>query len=40
MAKRPNPYTDDFIQQSKTHVGLKQLNNNEDGLRKVYGKIW
>lgn len=40
MAKRPNPYTDDFIQQSKIHVGLKQLNNNEDGLRKVYGKIW
>ncbi|CAH2100494.1 unnamed protein product [Euphydryas editha] len=38
MAKRANPYTDDFIQQSKIYVGLKQLNNNEDGLRKVYEK--
>ncbi|XP_046971377.1 apoptosis regulatory protein Siva-like [Vanessa cardui] len=38
MAKRSNPYTEDFIQQRKMHVGLKQFNNNEDRLQKVYEK--
>ncbi|XP_050357848.1 apoptosis regulatory protein Siva-like [Nymphalis io] len=38
MAKRSNPYSEDFIQQCKMHVGLKQFNNNEDGLQKVYEK--
>ncbi|CAH2253984.1 apoptosis regulatory protein Siva-like [Pararge aegeria] len=38
MAKRSNPYSEDYIQQSKTHVGLKQFNNNEDRLKKVYEK--
>ncbi|XP_023942755.2 apoptosis regulatory protein Siva [Bicyclus anynana] len=38
MAKRSNPYSDDYIQQSKTHVGRKQFNNNEDRLKKVYEK--
>ncbi|CAH0722098.1 unnamed protein product, partial [Brenthis ino] len=38
MPKRCNPYADDFIQQSKIHVGLKQFNNNEDKLKKVYEK--
>lgn len=38
MPKRCNPYIDDFVQQSKMHIGLKQFNNNEDKLKKVYGK--
>lgn len=37
MAKRSNPFIDDYIQQSKVHVGLKQFNNNEERLQKVYG---
>lgn len=37
MAKRANPYSEDFIQQSKIFVNLKQFNNNEDRLKKVYG---
>ncbi|OWR48970.1 hypothetical protein KGM_215348 [Danaus plexippus plexippus] len=36
MAKRANPYSEDFIQQSKIFVNLKQFNNNEDRLKKVY----
>lgn len=38
MAKRSNPFTDDFVPQSKVHIGAKQFNNNEDRLKKVYGK--
>ncbi|XP_026764468.1 apoptosis regulatory protein Siva-like [Galleria mellonella] len=38
MAKRANPFTEDFMPQSKIHVGLKQFNNNEDRLQKVYEK--
>ncbi|XP_049887546.1 uncharacterized protein LOC126381962 [Pectinophora gossypiella] len=38
MSKRANPFTEDFIPQSKIHVGLKQFNNNEDRLKKVYEK--
>lgn len=38
MAKRANPFVEDYVQQSKIHVGLKQFNNNEDRLQKVYGK--
>ncbi|XP_026727495.1 apoptosis regulatory protein Siva [Trichoplusia ni] len=38
MAKRSNPFTEDFIPQSKMHVGIKQYNNNEDRLKKVYEK--
>ncbi|XP_032528653.2 apoptosis regulatory protein Siva-like [Danaus plexippus] len=38
MAKRANPYSEDFIQQSKIFVNLKQFNNNEDRLKKVYEK--
>ncbi|CAG9783386.1 unnamed protein product [Diatraea saccharalis] len=38
MAKRSNPFTDDFIPQSKIHVGNKQFNNNEVRLEKVYEK--
>ncbi|XP_021199499.1 apoptosis regulatory protein Siva isoform X1 [Helicoverpa armigera] len=36
MAKRSNPFIEDFVQQSKIHVGMKQFNNNEDKLKKVY----
>ncbi|XP_068628316.1 apoptosis regulatory protein Siva [Battus philenor] len=36
--KRSNPFIEDFMPQSKVHVGLKQFNNNEDRLRKVYEK--
>ncbi|RVE48433.1 hypothetical protein evm_006869 [Chilo suppressalis] len=38
MAKRSNPFTEDFLPQSKIHVGLKQFNNNEVRLEKVYEK--
>ncbi|XP_061717774.1 apoptosis regulatory protein Siva-like isoform X1 [Cydia pomonella] len=38
MTKRSNPFTEDFVQQSKVHVGMKQFNNNEDRLQKVYEK--
>ncbi|KAI8429380.1 hypothetical protein MSG28_000025 [Choristoneura fumiferana] len=38
MAKRSNPYIEDFVPQSKIHVGVKQFNNNEDRLQKVYEK--
>ncbi|XP_045760537.1 apoptosis regulatory protein Siva-like [Maniola jurtina] len=38
MAKRSNPYSEDYIQQSKTHIGMKQYNNKEDRLKKVYEK--
>ncbi|CAD0195825.1 unnamed protein product [Chrysodeixis includens] len=38
MAKRSNPFTEDFVPQSKMHVGVKQFNNNEDRLKKVYEK--
>ncbi|VVC98193.1 apoptosis regulatory protein Siva [Leptidea sinapis] len=39
MAKRANPYVDDFIPQSKTHIGLKQFNNNnKETLQQVYEK--
>ncbi|XP_072935417.1 apoptosis regulatory protein Siva [Epargyreus clarus] len=38
MSKRSNPFVDDFIPQCKTHVGLKQFNNNEDRMQKVYKK--
>ncbi|XP_059054671.1 apoptosis regulatory protein Siva-like [Achroia grisella] len=38
MAKRANPFLEDFVPQSKTHVGLKQFNNNEYRLQKVYEK--
>ncbi|KAL0850657.1 hypothetical protein ABMA28_012408 [Loxostege sticticalis] len=38
MAKRSNPFTDDFVPQSKVHIGAKQFNNNEDRLKKVYEK--
>ncbi|CAK1599258.1 unnamed protein product [Parnassius mnemosyne] len=36
--KRSNPFIEDFMPQSKVHVGLKQFNNNEDRLKKVYEK--
>ncbi|CAG5034708.1 unnamed protein product [Parnassius apollo] len=36
--KRSNPFIEDFVPQSKVHVGLKQFNNNEDRLKKVYEK--
>ncbi|CAH2068086.1 unnamed protein product, partial [Iphiclides podalirius] len=36
--KRSNPFIEDFMPQSKIHVGLKQFNNNEDRLKKVYDK--
>lgn len=39
MAKRANPYTEDFIPQSKIYIDLKRFNNNEDRLNKVYGII-
>lgn len=39
MAKRTNPFTEDYEPQSKVHVGLKQFNNNEDRLKKVYGNL-
>lgn len=39
MAKRANPFIEDFVPQSKIHVGLKQFNNNEDRLQKVYGNV-
>lgn len=39
MAKRSNPYIEDFVPQSKIHVGVKQFNNNEDRLQKVYGRV-
>lgn len=39
MAKRANPFIHDFVKQSKTHIGLKQFNNNEERLKKVYGLI-
>ncbi|CAK1547979.1 unnamed protein product [Leptosia nina] len=38
MAKRANPYTEDYVQQSKVHVGLKQFNNNKERLDTVYEK--
>ncbi|XP_037300133.1 apoptosis regulatory protein Siva-like [Manduca sexta] len=38
MAKRANPYMEDYIPQSKVHVGLKQFNNNEYRLKDVYEK--
>lgn len=38
MPKRANPFTDDFIPQSKVHVNTKQFNNNDDRLKKVYGR--
>ncbi|CAB3259366.1 unnamed protein product [Arctia plantaginis] len=38
MAKRANPFIEDYIPQSKIHVSLKQFNNNEDRLQKVYVK--
>ncbi|KAJ8734431.1 hypothetical protein PYW08_013681 [Mythimna loreyi] len=38
MAKRTNPFIEDFVPQSKVHVGMKQFNNNEDRLKKVYEK--
>ncbi|XP_022112979.1 uncharacterized protein LOC110991792 [Pieris rapae] len=38
MAKRANPFIDDYVQQSKVHIGLKQFNNNEERLQKVYEK--
>lgn len=38
MAKRANPFAEDYIPQSKVYVGLKKFNNNEDRLKKVYGK--
>ncbi|CAH0699419.1 unnamed protein product [Spodoptera exigua] len=38
MAKRANPFVDDFIPQSKVHVGIKQFNNNQDRLKQVYEK--
>ncbi|XP_026323658.1 apoptosis regulatory protein Siva-like [Hyposmocoma kahamanoa] len=38
MAKRANPFIEDFVPQSKIHVGIKQFNNNEDRLQKVYEK--
>ncbi|XP_034840882.1 apoptosis regulatory protein Siva [Maniola hyperantus] len=38
MAKRSNPYIEDYIQQSKTHIGMKQYNNKEDRLKIVYEK--
>lgn len=37
MAKRANPFLEDFVPQSKIHVGIKQFKNNEDRLQKVYG---
>ncbi|GBP78863.1 Apoptosis regulatory protein Siva [Eumeta japonica] len=38
MPKRSNPFVDDYIQQTKTRVGLKQFNNNEERLRQIYEK--
>ncbi|XP_041974273.1 apoptosis regulatory protein Siva-like [Aricia agestis] len=38
MSKRSNPYAEDYIPQSKTYVSLKQFNNNEHRLQKVYEK--
>ncbi|XP_011556732.3 uncharacterized protein LOC105387665 [Plutella xylostella] len=38
MAKRANPYIEDYITQSKVHYGVKQFNNNEERLKKVYEK--
>ncbi|XP_075990357.1 uncharacterized protein LOC142986005 [Anticarsia gemmatalis] len=38
MAKRSNPFIEDYVPQSKIHVSLKQFNNNEDRLQKVYEK--
>ncbi|KAM3956611.1 uncharacterized protein ACR2FA_006574 [Aphomia sociella] len=38
MAKRANPFTEDFVPQNKIHVGLKQFNNNQERLQKVYEK--
>lgn len=39
MAKRANPFAEEFVPQSKIHVGIKQFNNNEDRLQKVHGNI-
>ncbi|KAF9412668.1 hypothetical protein HW555_008876, partial [Spodoptera exigua] len=39
MAKRANPFVDDFIPQSKVHVGIKQFNNNQDRLKQVDNKL-
>ncbi|KPI95306.1 Apoptosis regulatory protein Siva [Papilio xuthus] len=36
--KRSNPFVEDFMPQSKVHLGLKQFNNNEERLQKVYEK--
>ncbi|XP_038208864.1 apoptosis regulatory protein Siva-like isoform X2 [Zerene cesonia] len=36
MAKRANPFSEDFVQQRKIHVGIKQFNNNNERLEKVY----
>lgn len=38
MGKRANPFVEDFIPQCKVHVGLKQFNNNDERLKKVYGR--
>ncbi|XP_053602011.1 apoptosis regulatory protein Siva isoform X2 [Plodia interpunctella] len=38
MAKRSNPFIEDFMPQSKVHVGIKQFNNNKDRLQSVYEK--
>lgn len=37
MAKRTNPFVEDFVPQSKVHIGMKQFNNNHDRLKQVYG---
>ncbi|XP_045506283.1 apoptosis regulatory protein Siva-like [Colias croceus] len=39
MAKRANPFIEDFVQQRKIHVGLKQFNNNNERLEKVYKRM-
>ncbi|KAI5637371.1 cd27 binding protein (Siva) domain-containing protein [Phthorimaea operculella] len=39
MAKRANPYAEDYVTQSKVYIGVKQvLNNNESKLKKMYEK--
>ncbi|KAF9795586.1 hypothetical protein SFRURICE_004958 [Spodoptera frugiperda] len=38
MAKRTNPFVEDFVPQSKVHIGMKQFNNNHDRLKQVYEK--
>ncbi|XP_013187963.1 apoptosis regulatory protein Siva [Amyelois transitella] len=38
MTKRSNPFIEDFVPQSKVHVGMKQFNNNNIRLQSVYEK--